>query len=276
VTFSGGFGEADFPVNSPPATVARTIFTWDWKQKVGPNTVELGRTGDHRLFTVLSTPQAPQATPWVAALEVAAVVAQGETTAAGATQKVWSQFYNSAGGSYDTVSGASKYTGGTTQNFNLTLWLANYASANIGVVNCYDMGKSIVVFANALGAGAEYTYSGPFGYLNLVKPIGKGWANNPFYDNGAYNPNPVVDGDWSGAQGRSSFGNHAFARLAGQIYDASGGQVDTDGNPDTLPAGMPRALDGNDSWLSSYRTRVVDDIPASSPNPPVAYTFSVY
>jgi hypothetical protein len=277
VTFSGGFGEADFSVNSPPAAVARTVFTWDWKQKVGPSIVELGRTGDHRLYTVLATPQAPQATPWVGALEVAAVVAQGETTAAGATQKIWSQFYNSAGGSYDTFSGSPRYAGGgTSGNFNLTLWLTNYASANIGVVNCYDMGKAIVVFANALGASAEYVYSGPFGYLNLVKPIGKGWANNPFYDNPSYNSAPVVDGDWSFGQGRSSFGNHAFAQVGGQIYDASGGQVDTDSDPDTLPAGTPRALDGNDSWLSSYRSRVVDNVPASSPVTPAVYTFSVY
>lgn len=274
VTFSAGFGQADFPVNSPPSAVARTVFTWDWKQKVGAATAEMGRTGEHRLFAVLATPQAPQATPWVGALEVAATVAQGETTAAGATRKIWSQFYNSAGGSYDTVGGVPRYTGGTTQNFNLTLWLSNYAAANVGVVNCYDMGKSVVVFANALGASAEYTFTGPFGYLNLVKPIGKGWANNPFYD-GAGNA-PVVDGDWSSAQGRTAFGNHAFARVAGQIYDASGGQVDTDGDPDTLPAGLPRALDGNDSWLSSYRTRVIDDVPASSPGTPTVYAFSVY
>lgn len=275
VTFSGGGGTADFPVNSPPAAVARTLFAWDWKQKTGATVAEMGSTGEHRLYVVLAAPQAPQAIPWAGALEMATKVAQGETTAAGATRKIWSELYNNAGGSYDTVGGASKYTGGTTQGFNLTLFLTNHAAANIGVVNCYDMGKSVVIFANALGAGAEYTFTGPFGYLNLVKPIGKGWANNPFYDGGA-NPNPVVSGDWSSANGRSSFGNHAFSRLGGQIFDASGGQVDTDGDPDTLPAGTPRALDGNDSWLSSYRLRVIDDVPASSPGTPTVYAFTVY
>jgi hypothetical protein len=276
VSFSSGVGTADFPVNNPPAAVARSVFTWDWKQKVGMATAEMGRTGEHRLYGILAAPQAPQAIPWVGALEVATKVAQGENTAAGATRKIWSEFYNNAGGSYDTVSGASKYTGGTTANFNLTLFLTNYAATNIGVVNCYDMGKSVVIFSNALGAGTEYTYTGPFGYLNLVKPIGKGWANNPFYDNGGYDPNPVVNGDWNSGQGRSSFGNHAFTRLGGQIFDASGGQVDTDSDPDTLPAGTPRALDGNDSWLSSYRARVIDDIPASSPGTPTVYAFTVY
>ena len=275
VTFAGGVGTADFPVNSPPATVARAAFTWDWKQKSGMTITEMGTTGEHRLYAVLAAPQAPQATPWAGALEVATKAAQGETTAAGATRKVWSELYNNAGGSYDTSNGAPKYTGGTNQNFNLTLFLSNHAAANIGVVNCYDMGKSVMIFANALGAGAEYTYTGPFGYLNLVKPIGKGWANNPFYDGGG-NPNPVVPGDSDSSTGRTGFGNHAFARLGGQIFDASGGQVDTDGDPDTLPAGTPRALDGNDSWLASYRARVIDDVPASSPGTPTVYTFGVY
>jgi hypothetical protein len=256
--------------------VARSSFSWDWKQKIGMATTEMGTTGEHRLYVVLATPQAPQAPPWVGALEVATEVAQGETTAAGATRKIWRELYDNAGGSYDTVSGASKYSGGTTTSFNLTLFLANYAATNIGVVNCYDMGKSVVIFSNALGAGTEYTFTGPFGYLNLVKPIGKGWANNPFYDGGFGDPNPVVNGDWSFSNGRTSFGNHAFTRLAGQIFDASGGQVDTDGDPDTLPAGTPRALDGNDSWPSNYRVLVIDDIPASSPGTPTVYAFTVY
>jgi hypothetical protein len=276
VSFSGGFGEADFPVNAPPGAVGRTVFAWDWKRRVGATTVDLGRTGEHLLFTLLAPPQAPQAVPWVATLEMATVAAQGETTAAGATRKVWDRLYNGAGGSYDTVGGAPRYTGGTTANFNLTLFLQNLGAGNIGVVNCYDMGKAVVVFANALGATAEYTYTGPFGYLNLVKPIGKGWANNPFYDGGFGSSLPVVDGDWSFTQGRTSFGNHAFARLGGQIYDASGGQVDTDGDPDTLPAGSPRPLDGSDSWTASYRTRVIDDVPASAPGTPTVYAFSVY
>jgi hypothetical protein len=272
VTFSGGIGQADFPVILPPAAVTRTAFTWDWKYKAGASTVEMGQTGEHLLYTVLATPQAPQVVPWVRTLDVACTLAQGETTAAGATRKIWSDFYNNAGGQYDTVSGAPRYA---SSNFNLTLWLANYATANIGVVNCYDMGQAVVVFANALGAGAEYVYTGPFGYLNLVKPIGKGWSNNPFSDSGFYSPNPVVDGDFDHSQGRSSFGNHAFARLGGQIYDASGGQVDTDSDPDTLPAGTPRDLDGDDSWTASYRNRVIDDNPVSNPGTPTAESFDV-
>ena len=274
VAFSGGSGQADFVVNSPPPAVAKTTFSWDFKYKNG-GTAAMGTTGEHLLYTVVATPQAPQATPWVGALEVACTVAAGETTAAAATRALWDDFYNNAGGSYDTVSGAPRYTGWKTQPFNLTKWLSNYATASIGTVNCYDMGKAVMVFANALGASAEYTLTNPFGYLNLVKPIGKGWANNPFYDNAGCDSNPVVNGDWDFSQGRCSFGNHAFARLAGQIYDGSGGQVDTDGDPDGLPAGSPWALDGDDSWLATYRDRVIDNLPASSPGTPTVYTFGV-
>lgn len=276
VTFSGGVGEADFAVNSPPAAVAKTTFPWDWKYRQGATTFDMGRTGQHLLYTVLATPQAPQATPWVGTLDVACTLAQGETTAAGATRAIWDDFYRNAGGLYDTVSGAARYTGSTTQPFNLTLWLANHATSSIGVVNCYDMGKSVLVFANALGASTEYTFTSPFGFLNLINAIGRGWTNNPFYDSGSCDANPVVDGSWGSVQGRCGFGNHAFTRLAGQIYDASAGQVDVDGAPDTLPAGTPQDLDGTDAWLSSYRARVIDNSPASNPGTPTPFTFTVY
>jgi len=276
VTFSGGAGQADFAVNTPPAAIAKTTFTWDFKYDAGGGAAEMGSTGEHVLYSVLATPVAPQATPWVDTLEVACTAADGETTAAAATRAIWDDFYHHAGGLYDTVSGAPSYTGGWSTDFNLTLWLANLDIGSVGVVNCYDLGKAVVVFANALGAGAEYTYTGPFGYINLVHAIGRGWTNNPFYDNPSCNPNPVVNGDWSSADGRWGFGNHAFTRLAGQIYDGSGGQVDVDTNPDSLPASTPRDLDGDDSWTTSYRTRVIDDVPVSTPGTPTVYTFGVY
>ena len=276
VNFSGGFGEADFPVNSPPAAVGKSTFAWDWQYRSGAVTETMGKTGEHRLYTLLAAPQAPQAAPWVGALDIAATLAQGETTAAGATRRIWSDFYLNRGALYDTFQGASSYTGGTTQDFNLTLWLANYSTSSLGVVNCYDMGKSVVVFANALGANAEYTYTGPFGFLNLINAVGRGWTNNPFSANPGCSPNAIVPGDDGSAQNRCGFGNHAFARVGGQIYDASGGQVDTDSDPDTAPAGTPRDLDGDDSWLSLYRARVIDDVPASSPGTPTPYAFGVY
>jgi len=277
VNFSGGKGQASFPVNSPPGSIAKTTFHWDWQYDAGSGSAAMGQTGEHILYTVLATPKAPQAKPWLGALEVACKLAQGKTTAEEATRAIWNDFYNSAGGLYDTEGGSPRYTGGWGDPFNLTKWLANYGSANIGVVNCYDMGKAVVVFANALGGSSEYTRTDPFGYLNLVKPIGRGWTNNPFYDYGPpYNANPIVNGDWSASDGRSYFGNHGFSRLAGQIFDGSGGQVDTDSYADTLPVGAAYALDGHDSWTGSYKNRVIDQKPAFTTGTPTVYTFTVY
>ncbi len=289
VSLSGGVGQATFNVNSPPAAVARTAFTWRWQYKnvngASTATESMGETGEHLLYTVVAPPKAPQSPPWVGTLEVATTVASGQTTAADATRAIWYDFYHNAGGQYDTHSGASKYTGSTTANFNLTLWLSEYNSGGIGTVNCYDMGKAVVVFANALGADAVYTYVGPFGYLNAVRPVGRGWTNNPFYDNPSYDSNPMIDGDPSPAVDgdcnrvscqRSSFANHGFTRLANQIFDGSGGQVDVDPNRDYGPPHTAYDLNGFDSWPASYRDRVIDDIPASLPGAPADHSFGVY
>jgi hypothetical protein len=280
VNFAGGTGQGTFSVNSVPALIDKHLIEWDWKYKNlnGALTaaVDMGSTGEHIVYTVLAAPQAPQTTPWLDVLDIACDLAQNRNNASDATRDIWDDFYNNAGGSYDTVSGAPRYAsskfGG---NFDLTTWLANYDSASIGIVNCYDMAASVLIFANALGCSAQYTYVGPFGYLNCVKPIGKGWANNPFYDNLGYNSNPIVNGDWSSADGRSSFGNHAFTRVGNNIYDGSGGKVDVDGDPDGVPH-TTRNLDGNDTWQNNYRNRVIDDNPVSNPANPTDHNVSVY
>jgi hypothetical protein len=117
------------------------------------------------------------------------------------------------------------------------------------------MAKAVVVFANALGCGAISSYVGNFGYLNCIYSIGRSWTNNPFYNLGVLdpgagiNPNPVVSGDWGWGDGRTGFGNQAFARLGEWIYDASAGCVGVDLDPDDGPIHLPyRYLDGDDTW----------------------------
>lgn len=117
--------------------------------------------------------------------------------------------------------------------------------------------------------------------------MGCGWTNNPFHANSSYDANAIVDGDWSFSDGRSGFGNHGFSMLNNYIYDASGGQVDIgsppwDANdscdpnrPDYGPPFNAHALDGNDTWGSSYKDRVVDDIPSSPTQTPVDHIFVV-
>ena len=71
------------------------------------------------------------------------------------------------------------------------------------------MGKSV-------GARLDYFFHGPFGYLQIVVPIGRGKCNNPFY--GCWSNDPVRGADDAT---RTRFGNHAYTKLGGQNnYDA--------------------------------------------------------
>ncbi|MCP4678618.1 MAG: hypothetical protein GY854_24520 [Deltaproteobacteria bacterium] len=280
VSFAGGYGQDDFTVNSVPNYIAKNTFQWDWRYKninSSSTATETMGTTQHIVYTVLATPQEPQLKPWLGALDIASDLASYRTTAETATRDIWEDFYLYAGGAYDTINGASQYGGKYGGVFHLSNWLNNYGAGNIGIVNCYDMAQSVVVFANALGCDAEYILVDPFGYLNCVKPIGKGWTNNPFYDDTMYyNPNPIVDGDASySSDQRSSFGNHSFARVNNNLFDASGGQVDVDTDPDDCPPHTPRDLDGNDTWTNDYRNRVIDDNPSSNPGTLSPYSLSV-
>lgn len=280
VSFTSGSGQGMFTANTVPAYIGKHLFDWDWKYKdmngSPSGNLDIGTTGKHILYTVLSNPQAPQAEPWLEALDIASNLAYGRTTAADAVRDIWDDFYNNAGGLYDIVGGSPQYTSSTSQNFDLTSWLVNYKSGNIGTVNCYDMGKAVVVFSNALGSNTVYTYVSPFGYLNCIKPIGRGWTNNPFY--GGYpstHPysNPIINGD----DLRTGFGNHGFTMLGGQIYDGSGGKVDIDTDVDNCSSVNPRNLDGNDSWTNDYKNRVIDNVPLPpyGTGSPTDYGFNV-
>ena len=73
-----------------------------------------------------------------------------------------------------------------------------------------------------LGIGVEYRFMEPFGFINTVDLVGVGPCNNPFYGN------PVVTGGKiTGSDEvhyvRLPFGNHAFAKYGGNIYDACAG-----------------------------------------------------
>ncbi|MEZ4587689.1 MAG: hypothetical protein R2909_14950 [Gemmatimonadales bacterium] len=48
------------------------------------------------------------------------------------------------------------------------------------IVNCYDCAAALAITASALGTPLGYHFHGPFGYLEYVRPIGRGKCNNPF------------------------------------------------------------------------------------------------
>lgn len=269
--YGGSSGEVIFTVAGASAyAVSKDDLAWQWKVKDFAHSTgekDINVSGPHTIYTVLDTPAAPQDEPWIGTLEIACTAAADANSVEDATRRIWDNFYNSAGGYYDTENGAPQYTlNGEGGVFDLSKWLRQYPS--IGKVNCYDMAKAIVVFSNALGCNAVNTYVQPFGYLNCIKPIGKGWTNNPFYDHPDVVSIPIVD---INHPYRSGFGNHAFARLGGWVYDASAGQVDVDGTPYYAPHD-PNNLDGNDTWNAYYRTKLIQQ---GTPGSPQNHSFGI-
>jgi hypothetical protein len=279
VNFSGGTsGTVSFTVSgSTPGSIRNSTQTWRWRYRdvnsTGTASAILADTRN-KVFIVLARPPSPWSTagnnePWSEALARSCSWAYGESTDSGAAGKIAKQLFKNVGGLYDTVSGAPRY--GSPGNFNMTGFLGNIP--NVGVVNCYDMGKAVVAFSNVVGCNLSYRYSYPFGYLNCIYAIGRGWTNNPFYDSGYCSSSPIVPEDWNSSNGRSSFGNHAFGSISDNIFDACL-TVDTDSNPDYGPP-------HTETWMidepwTGYKAKVVDDNPSTSTGYPTSSTISIY
>jgi len=278
VSFSGGAsGSVTFTVNDPtPDQILAFYQDWHWycEDINGGGSIEENvGISISRIYTVLDRPQSPWATsgqsePWVEGLKKSVAWAWGETTPEGAAEEIAQELFSNGGGLYDIYYGAAHYG---YPNFDMTDLLSNLPS--VGIVNCYDIGRSLVSFANLVGCGLTYRFSQPFGYLNCIYAIGRGWANNPFYGNSYYDPNPIVNGDWSYSQGRSSFGNHAFGSISDDIFDACL-TVDTDGDPDYGPP-FTETWMIDETW-NDYKSKVVDNYPSTSTGYPSSPSFSIY
>ncbi len=242
-------GPVSFQVSGPvPEAVGRFYQKWLWyvDDVNGSGSDEALIAGTrNRIYTVLAPPQAPwtttgQTRPWTEALDRACVWAAGETTAAGAAAEVARHLYADTGGLY--VYGPA-YTSAWSEVFHLTNFLS--AIPHIGEVNCYDMGKSVTIFANLLGAGLDYRYSWPFGALHCEKAIGRNWFCG------------------------EAFGNHGFGSMDGKVFDACL-TIDGDGNPDAFPHAETWMLDV--AW-SEYKLAVVED--PGEPGDPQTYSFDI-
>lgn len=275
VSFSGGSsGQVSFQVAAPtPNEINYFYQKWNWycKNINGSSPEEhLGSTLN-KIFIVLAQPQSPwtitgQTQPWTDALVKSCLWAYGETTPAGAAEKITQHLFSDVGGLYDVYSGAPFYTtNGGSADFEMTNFLNNIPS--VSDVNCYDMGKSLVSFANVVGCEFSYRYSNPFGYLNCIHAIGRGWTNNPFYDG---NPTQAIVPEDSY---RTGFGNHAFGSISDNIFDACL-TVDGDSNPDYGPP-FTETWMINVPW-NDYKNKVVDNNPATSTGYPSTYSFSIY
>ncbi|MCP4664439.1 MAG: hypothetical protein GY856_54340 [bacterium] len=242
-------GPVTFQVSGPtPEAIRRFYQKWLWYVEdvngSGSAEVLIGGTRN-RIYTVLAPPQDPwtttgQTRPWTEALDRACVWAAGETTATGAAGEVARHLYADTGGLY--VYGSS-YTSAWSGIFHLTNFLT--AIPHIGEVNCYDMGKSVTIFANLLGAGLDYRYSSPFGSLHCEKAIGRNWYCG------------------------EAFSNHGFGSMDGRVVDACL-TVDGDADPDAFPHAETWMLDV--PW-SDYKSAVVED--PGVPGDPVIYSFDI-
>ena len=255
-----------------PGSIRRFDQRWQWYASkidgASAPEVPIGQSLN-RVYVLVAQPKAPWGSSaptdvWSEALDYACYWAYGESTPAGAAGELAKDLFLGVGAKYDTVSGDSKYF-----SFNLTGFLQNIP--NVGTVNCYDMAHALVTFGTAVGCELRYDYRDPFGYLNCIYAVGKGWANNPFYDKPIYSPLPVLPGDATAdasGKSRSSFANHAFANLAvpgssvGKIFDACL-QVDSDPDPDDGPKHTAAWM--IDKLWTAYASAVVDTKPASYP-----------
>jgi hypothetical protein len=251
VNFAGGSsGAVYFNISvATPNAVNAAYQKWRWycADVNGSGSAEVQIADSTNLiYIVLVQPQAPwttsgQAMVWTDVLQRSCLWAFGETTVAGAAGKIAQHIFNDIGGLY--VYG-SQYTGPTIQDFNLTGFLANVPS--IGTVNCYDMGKSLVIFADSIGAGLVYAYSSPFGSLYCEHAIGRPWKCN------------------------EGFSNHGFGYLSGNVFDACL-TVDTDSDPASGPPYLETWM-LNEIW-ASYKAKVVK---SGTPGNPAAHSFGIY
>jgi len=272
---------------STPGEIKSFLQVWQWyfEDVNGTGSEDMHfADSSNRIYVVLQQPQSPwttggQTEPWAELLNICCWWARGKTTIESAAERITKHLFRDVGGLYDIEWGAPFYTEiEGISPYNLTDFIGNIPS--VGLVNCYDMGKSLTTFANVLGCGLIYRYSNPFGYLNCIYAIGRDWTNNPFYTN--TDPKyhfihiPLVPGDWGWPQGRSWFGNHAFAGKGDNIFDACltvNRAVPPDFGPPFVSTWMV------DVPWKTYRRMVIDDFPP--PNEgytayPDKIVFSIY
>ncbi|MGE0552203.1 MAG: hypothetical protein AB7R55_02110 [Gemmatimonadales bacterium] len=242
VTFGGGTAvSVALPLSRRRfRSVGRHDVRWRWWiRKIGGGWQPLATTR-HRIYLTLDVPTAPwnqipadKHNPWTDLLDECCDAAAGSRTDDRVATALTQRIHLGYPLKYDIRWGAPRYGfGGTGGSFHLTEWiqyvLRGQAPASptfcqgdlheypdFDIVNCYDCAAALAIMARALGTPLGYHFHGPFGYLEYVRPIGRGKCNNPFP--GCSGTDFAVGPDDS----RTGFGNHAYTKLAGQNdYDA--------------------------------------------------------
>jgi hypothetical protein len=162
----------------------------------------------HKIYIILNEPQYPWGVyegraPWLRVLDIACLEAEGAVNPLAAAAKITRYLYSDKKikATYTTASSYSK-NNTPAGGFRLADFL-NKIPKGVGKVNCYDMGKALVTFSNALGCGLDLMYFKSVNIdpikLNRVRPVG--------WDTDRGNPD--------------NFENHAFTEMENKVFDAS-------------------------------------------------------
>ena len=84
-------------------------------------------------------------------------------------------------------------------------------------VGCFDMAASLTLMATALGVDVSYQLHQPFGYLNVVVPVGREPCNDPFYFLNCTATGRIRPDD----PGRHFYDTHTYVKYEKNNYDAT-------------------------------------------------------
>lgn len=161
--------------------VAKSVDSWQWKITTGPPTCDINISGPHTNYCVLDVPQTPwyedtKTHPWVSALDLACVWADGQTTIPNAVSEVTRHVYNSGRFAYDVN---NHFRDGV--KVKLTECIETINGSVTKDANCEDCANFVVSFGNLLGSDYSNARMGTFSgwpgswqsfLCNKVCPIG--------------------------------------------------------------------------------------------------------
>lgn len=225
---------------SAPNSVKKNTFSWHWNLRGvngelfdgGDTWYLIGSSVNHHCYTILTTPQSPwnsMNVPWEIVLEKSCLWANNQTNATGAANQITNSLYTS--GFYYQISGY----GGSGSVFYLGRFNSDIGQSKH--VNCFDMGKAVTTYGNAIGCGLGLTKYGrilsgnPINKCcNCIDPIGS--TTVPTNNVGGW---PKIDNDCRTYR----WDVHAFSQSSSNyVWDATL-KYDTDSDPDNVEAAPP-------------------------------------
>jgi hypothetical protein len=165
---------------------------WYWKDPKRPNSkpkkIKVSKNNnisENKIYVILSEPKylwskSQETKPWADVLDRSCRWANGENEPIDAAEKITQHLYDDIGGRY--TSSSPQYSGYKT--FQLKKFIE--AIPRVHYVNCYDLGKALVIFTDFVGCKAICKESNPFGTLRLSILVGRNWPTGSYFDFHAY------------------------------------------------------------------------------------------